>query len=273
MKDFDGYVEGMRHRLITLPKEEDIKKHFVNTPLEKFSDSIYAFWVSEPVMRSADNCFDVFREGVRDYIDECLALAECVRASKNTTFSGKGWKLSAASDLRAVSCTLETLLVDKLYGFEVLFHGNLPEDEDKYSTARGWAISLKAFPRVEALNIDLDSYRENRESFGVNNSLLSIDLLDRIIDSLKTCRKVAKGFTIEHDMSTINRFVAFMLDNGLPQTRKMYRELYRALDIFGCIPDYVKKSHDTTTSSDPQSNYIKSVVTTINRYREIDEKV
>lgn len=246
-----------------LPKEDEVKRHFLNTALEPYSQWVYAFWMSEPLVQTADACHDYFRKGVQNYIDECLQVAKAVEAAKKGSIVGRGWKITSPSDVNYLSARMDTYLVQKLYGYESVFMLNLPEDTDKISTARNWAMALKTFPRVRTLPINVEDAKANINSIDSAKSLFTKEQVAKIVADLEECAKVADSFSLEQDYSVITRFLSFMLDQGIPRTREVYRELYRALELYDCVPEHVKRSHKSTTSKDPHSNYIKSLVNTI----------
>lgn len=244
------------------PTEEELRLKFLNTVLEPYTQFIYTFWISEPLMEIADNCHDNFRQGVIEYIKECLDIARCIKQTRSGEIKGRGWKIDGTYDSNLIISKLELYFIEKLEGFEVIFHGSLPEDTEKYSTARVWSTALKPFPRVRDLPINYADYIKGKTEWHYFPHFFDVKLITDIISNLEECINITKTFSLEHDISTSVRFIAFMIDNGVPMTREAYRELYKALDLYNCIPEDVKRSHEKTTSSDPQSNYVKSLAKT-----------
>lgn len=244
------------------PTEEELKLKFLNTVLEPYTQYIYTFWISEPVMEIADSCHEDFRQSVIAYIKECLQIAKCIKQTRSGVIMGRGWKINGTYDSNLLISKLELYLIEKLEGFEIIFHGSLPEETEKYSTARIWCTALKPFPRVRNLPINYVDYIKGKTEWNYFPHFFDAELITDIISNLEECVNITKSFSLEHDISASVRFIAFMIDNGVPMTREAYRELYKALDLYDCIPEEVKRSHEKTTSYDPQSNYVKSLAMT-----------
>jgi hypothetical protein len=168
-------------------------------------------------------------------------------------------------DLYAINSVVQTQLLEKFCGYEILIHNHPPEEPDD-SQMYQWSSSLVAYPRIHTLRFNRDKFEENRK--GGHNLLFSLEEMKNIATQLKVCIETAATWKVETDDSLIRRFVEFMIDEGVPTTRECCRQMYRALELFDQIPDHIKKSHETTSSSDPQSEYIKSYVNSILRARK-----
>ena len=251
--------------LATMPPEAEVEKKFLNTVLEKYADRIYAFWSSEPMLQTSCDCFNYTRDFIRTELKESHDLATLSIAIFQDNFKGKGWEVTSPMDLYTINSVVQTKLLEKFCGYEILIHNHPPEEPDD-SQMYQWSSSLVAYPRIHTLGFNRDKFEENRK--GGHNLLFSLEEMKNISTQLKVCMETAATWKVETDDSLIRRFVEFMIDEGVPTTRECCRQMYRALELFDQIPDHIKKSHETTSSSDPQSEYIKSYVNSILRARK-----
>lgn len=92
---------------------------------------------------------------------------------------------------------------------------------------------------------------------------LSLSEINYLVDQLVHYDKMANNLSVETDRSIMTRFLEHMINAGIPLTRKVYYELYRVLDYYGVLSEDVKHMHKTSSSKYCESNYIKSLVSTI----------
>lgn len=254
----------LKTAMATMPSEDEVDRKFLNTVLEKFTNRIYAFWSSEPWLQGSCKCFNDTREFIRTELKESYDLATLSIAIFRGNFKGKGWEVTSPIDLYTVNSVVQTLLLDKFCGYEILIHNHPPEEPDD-SQMWQWSSSLVAYPRIHTLGFSREQFEENKR--GGRNILFSLPEMEKIETQLKVCIETAATWKVETDDSLIRRFVEFMIDEGVPLTRECYRQLYRALELYEQIPEHIKVSHETTTSSDPHSEYIKSYVNSILKSR------
>lgn len=250
---------------------DDLEKKFANTPLENYVSDIFRFWQAEPFSKTAYGAFIDSRERLRQYLLGCLQLSEMVLSFKKGNFSGKGWKLTEGAEQSRMLTISEDLLLKKLKEFDSIFLLHHPDDSPDGSVLGSWGRMLRPFPRYRELIRDGVTSEKRCHLDDVVVSYFSIAEMEDIVQRCKECVRISKEFVVPDEESVVSRFVAYMLESGIQKNRKTYREIYRVLELYDCIPDYVKISHDKTTASDPQSNYIKSHITTINKINKRDE--
>ena len=251
--------------LASLPTIDDVARKFLNTILEPYTERILAFWQSEPFLRGSCQCFNRTRDFIRTELKESHDLAILSIAIFQDNFKGKGWEVTSPMDLYTINSVVQTQLLEKFCGYEILIHNHPPEEPDD-SQMYQWSSSLVAYPRIHTLGYNREKFDENRK--GGHNLLFSLEEMKSIATQLKVCIETAATWKVETDDSLIRRFIEFMIDEGAPLTRESYRQIYRALELFDQIPAHIKISYETTTSSDPQSEYIKSYVNSILRARK-----
>lgn len=251
---------------------EDLEKKFANTPLENYVPAVFRFWQAEPFSRVAQDVFIDSRERLKRYLIGCLQLSEMILSFKKGNFSGKGWKLTESVEQSRLITASEEFLLERLKGFDAIFQMHHPDDPPDGSVIGSWGRMLRPFPRFGKLKHKIVATKERfyYDSMGV--SLFTIEEMEDIVQRCRECVRISKNFAIPDEESIASRFVAHMLESGIQRNRKTYRELYRVLELYDCIPDYVKTSHTKTSSADPQSNYIKSYVTTIDKIYQRDEQ-
>lgn len=251
---------------------EDLEKKFANTPLENYVPAVFRFWQAEPFSRVAHNVFVDSRERLQSYLRGCLQLSEMILSFKKGDFSGKGWRLTEAIEQSRLITSSEEFLFERLKGFDAIFQMHHPEDPPDGSVIGSWGRMLRPFPRLRELKRSNVATKERYYYDSIGVSLFTIKEMEDIVQRCKECVRISKDFAVPDEESVASRFVAYMLENGIQRNRKTYRELYRVLELYDCIPDYIKTSHAKTSSADPQSNYIKSYVTTIVKIRNRDEQ-
>lgn len=239
---------------------EDLERKFANTPLENYVPAVFRFWQAEPFSRVAHNVFVDSRERLQSYLKGCLQLSEMILSFKKGNFSGKGWRLTETIEQSRLITASEEFLLERLKGFNAIFQMHHPDDPPDGSVIGSWGRMLRLFPRFEKLKRKNVATKERYYYDSIGVPLFTIEEMDDIVQRCKECVRVSKNFAVPDEESVASRFVAHMLNNGIQRNRRTYRELYRVLELYDCIPDYVKTSHAKTSSADPESNYVKSIV-------------
>ena len=242
-----------------------LHNQFKNTPLEPYLKYVVEFFFGDWVKKFEEGLLDETRQEIRQYIDEMIDLGMLLRDLKNGVLKGTGWQVHNKSDILHVYDSVESLFLDRLDELPDIIHRFEWEDFSPITTDE-WEKALKIFPGnycFEKEDVETD---EDGNEVEYGDRRLSINEIEYAIKDLKQCRKIAKQFYLEMDNALVNRFVEFMISKGVPQTRAIYRCLYSALESFNGIPTEVKKSHKTTISTnDPQSNYIKAIVSRLKK--------
>ena len=265
MSRFSDFMKSM-------PTEDEVRLAFLNTPLEAYSHYAFLFLSTEPLVESSGDCLGPARGRIQTYVSECESLVKMILAAKTGKLTGKGWCIDSEEDLSFLINRAEDYLLKKLGYFDAIFLLHHPDDKPDGSNIGTWGRMLSPFPRIKDLEFNKSAIGARETIYLPVSQIFNVEELERILVSLHDCVKISKTFPLESDDSVQYRFVEYMLEHGVPKTREVYRELYRALDMYGRIPDYVKESHSKTNSFDPQSNYIKSFVTTISKRNNFNEQ-
>lgn len=249
-------------KMASLPTKDSFCLAFLNTPLEKYSHDAYIFLSTEPLFQVSDEALGLSRERLQVYIKECESLVRMILASKSGKLVGKGWSLDSAEDLSFLINKAEVYLVEKLGYFDAIFMMHHPDDEPDGSNIGTWGRMLKPFPRLKNIKYNKAAIGEKKYIYMNKSPIFDEDELRSILKDLQECVKISKKFPLETDDSVQGRFVSYMIEKGVKPGRAIGRELFKALDMFGYIPQHVKDYHKTMPDKDMQSGYIKSFYTT-----------
>lgn len=240
---------------------------FHNTPLQPYVVQATMFFTKD-VLKKFDSIFPAsIRMQIQPFVSECIPLAKCLRSVKLGEVKGTGWKITSEDDLLKIYDRMESLLLDKLDEWSWIC-----EDADngiiENAVVDEWMELFKDFPCRESMYFEDVETNDEGEEIEDGEKRLSLSEIDYLIKDLERYNKIAKNLKIDTDKKLITRFLEYMLQAGIPQSRGVYKELYRLLDNYGFISDEVKHSHKTTTSKYGESNYIKSLVNTILKNKE-----
>lgn len=239
-----------------------LRKKFWNTPFYQYLPIAIPFFFKE-AHSWEDACYSDTRSGVRIYIDETLQLALLLRELKNCSIKGKGWRIDSREDALRLYDSVESLFFKKIDDFPVVLHRY---EWEEFSTAllAEWEKALEDFPYSG--NFEKEDKEIDDEGNEVENgdSRLSQVEIDDAIKEIQHCKKIADKFFIDSDDAVAKRFVAYMIEKGVPESRQMYRCFYDVLDCFNGIPSDVKISHlNYPGKEDPKSNYIKAIASRV----------
>ena len=243
-----------------------LRQKFMNTPLYPYLSVAVPFFFKE--MHSwEESLYKDTRSGVRIFIDETLQLAILLRELKKGNAKGKGWHIASQEDILRLYDSVESMFLNKVDDLPDVLH-RYEWEEFSPELFSEWEKALADFPYSEGFE------REDKELDDEGNEVengdhrLSIHEIDYAIKSIKRCKKIADQFFLESDDAMATRFVAYMIENGVPESRAMYRCWYDALDCFYGIPEVIKDSHkNLPAKSDPKGNYIKAIATRIHSKR------
>ncbi len=243
-----------------------VERKFMNTPLYDFLPLVYSFFSMEHAVSDEEEFYRDMRSGVSRYIDEVLQLALLLKELKKENAKGRGWHIESRSDIHCLYVSVESLFMKKV--------DLLPEVLDSYSWEEEgigfpdeWKAALSDFPCSKGFK------REDKAVDGIGKLVgdcddhLSIGEIEDVIKSVERCKKAAKAFYTESDEAVAKRFVIYMIENKVPESREMYRCWYDALDCFYGIPDWIKKSHDYS-QEEPRSNYIKAIASRYHKKKQ-----
>ena len=214
---------------------EGLRTMFMNKPLYDYLPVAIPFFFKEA--RSWEKNLSInARNAVQNYLDETLQLASLLRSLKLGVAKGKGWHIDSLSDILHLYDSVEPVFLEKLDEFPEVLHKNEWE-EFTPELFQDWKKALASFPSTSSFEKKEDVYPNS------DARRLSIEEINDAIKTIKRCIKIADQFYLESDDAMAKRFVAHMIENGVPESRAMYRCFYEALDCFGGIPDVIKSSH------------------------------
>lgn len=241
---------------------------FKNTPLEKYMGFVLFFFSKDLLTQFNDSWADRIRKDVCRYTQNCLNLAFYLKDLKLGIIKGKGWKITSEGDIANIYALIEEYVMDSLDEVEGIFDTSTPL-EQLNRPIEEWEKQFRDFPCRDSFEFEDRELNDDGEEDEYGWKHLSIAEIDWLIKELKRFDKMAKNLELEIDKKVVTRFLEYMLDKGMSQERKVYREVFRLLDNFGLIPEHVISSHKCAADPDPAGNYIKSLVKTIQKNREL----
>lgn len=242
-----------------------LRDTFKNTPLEPYVTRLMPFFFSEPRRKYDRKIKNEMQSDFSSYIRSLIDLATMLHEIKGKQIFGSGWTIMDRSDSKAIYASVEELFLDRLDELEDHF------EDYEWMEELGEALddlrkALSDFPWRENFEFEDRELDEEGNEVEYGWKHLSKTELEYIIRDLKSYEPAVRKFYVAEQDSIQVRFIKYALEHGVPKSRKIYRELYKFLDCFECIPAEIKKSHSTTISTrDPESNYIKSIVTRIEK--------
>ena len=244
-----------------------LERKFTNTPLESYLSVVIPFFWKE--MHSwEESLYKDTRCGVRIYLDETLQMALLLRELKKGNAKGKGWRIESKDDILRLYDSVESLFMNKLDDLPDVLH-RFEWDEFSPELFDEWEKALSDFPSSDGFEKEDKELDEEGNVVEYGDHRLDIYEIEYAIKRIKRCKKIADQFFLESDDAMAKRFVAYMIENGVPESRAMYRCWYDALDCFNGIPDEIKKSHQgLPAKSDPKGNYIKSIAVRIHSQKK-----
>lgn len=268
-----------RRRYPILDKEITtiLKDDFRNTPLYPYIGKLYLFMLAHSFSGLSTWGIKEIRDTLIQRVSDCLEVSICLKSIKQGELKGKGWKLSNKSLLLTIYDSVEEYLMDALDRVIDTFHdAYIPPIDKAQKTIDDWEKLFSDFPCRESFEYDDITYLEiysddedeiNEDQREIDTRRLALWEIDMLIDDLMKFKSLAENLLLDEERPFMHRLIEALLNSGMPKSRKVYRELYRALDNWGLISGEIKKSHE---SGEPynDSNYIKSYVTTISKNRK-----
>lgn len=252
-----------------------LKNDFRNTPLYPYIGKLYLFMLAHSFSGLSTWGIKETRDTLIKRVSDCLEVSICLKSIKEGELKGKGWKLSNKSLLLTIYDSVEEYLMDALDSVMETFHDTyIPPIEKAQKTIDDWEKLFCYFPWRESFEYEdityVKSYSDDdddNDQREIDTRRLSLSEIDWLIDELKQFKSLAKNLLLDEERPFMHRLIETLLDSGMPKSRKVYRELYRALDNWGIISEDVKRSHECGEPYN-DSNYIKSFVTTISKNRK-----
>lgn len=236
---------------------------FKNTPLEPYVVEAAKFFMMDVTKQFNSILPQAVRNRLLNFTEESLQFAKFIREIKKGCLKGKGWSIQSKDDIASVYNAVEDIFLDKLEEIFMIFEEFGESSAIQNAIIEEWKDIFQDYPCRESFEFEDKELDEEGNEIEYRDSHLSLRELDYTIKVLEKYYRIAKKLTIDLDRKFVTRFLEHMLDAGIPRSRKVYFELYRLLDYFNYIPDEVRHTHKTTTSQYNESNYIKSLVTTI----------
>lgn len=235
---------------------EGLRMKFMNKDLYDYLPVAIPFFFKEA--RTWEKTLNInARSAVQNYLDETLQLASLLRSLKLGEAKGKGWHIVSQSDILRLYDSVEPVFLQKLDEFPAVLH-KYEWEEFTPEPIADWEQALASFP--SSRSFEKKDVGDEGAEVGNAACRLSLEEINSAISSIKRCIKVADKFYLESDEAMAKRFVAHMIENGVPESNEMFRCFYDALDCFGGIPDEIKMSHaGLPHKSYPRENYIKAI--------------
>ncbi len=241
-----------------------LKGMFKNTPLEQYWEKLIPFFFSERIREQESDCKKDVQEDIEEYLQSLTELVDMLLALKSNKIKGDTWQLTNAEVCKELYDEVEELFLKHLDKYhDILFYDSY-YDEMIGIDIEALFQKLEDFPIRESFEFEEREVDENGKEVEYGWKHLSKSELESTASLLKSYEEPVQEFHTAIKDSTRVRFIQFALKVGVPRTRKIYRELYKFMDCFFCIPDDVKASHSKTISTkDPESNYVKAIVTRV----------
>lgn len=248
---------------------------FNNTALFPYLSAVVSFFAKEPLLNLDFAVPQIAREALMEHVSRCLALAICLKTFKQTENNRSALKGLAKEDQEKIYAFVEEYSFKVMDYFELSDYDSLLNPPDPFGSCNAQTKHDPDLEQWKELFSDLpcscsfeyeDVERDEKGNEIENGEKhLSIKEVNYLVKRWEYYEALAHSLKIETDKPIITRFLEYMLEAGIPHSRKIYTELYRVLDNFGLIPSYVKDSHKISTSKYNESNYIKAAVSRISK--------
>lgn len=258
-----GFSFKSRFGSTTTETVPGLKGMFKNTPLEPYCERLMQFFFSERIRMKESDCKKDVQEDVEEYLRSLTELVNMLLALKSHKINGDTWQLTNDEVCKELYDEVEEIFLKRLEKYDDVLY------DSYYDEMIGVDIDalfqkLADFPTREGFEFEEREVDENGKEVEYGWKHLSKSELESTAELLKSYEEPVRAFHTAVKDSTSVRFIKFALNAGVPHTRKIYRELYKFMDCFFCIPDDVKASHSKTISTkDPESNYVKAIVSRV----------
>ena len=250
---------------------------FRNTPLQPFILKIWSFFYIYFHTRMLSFPAHYTRDTLANDISVALEYAMFLKHLREGKIKASGWQFTRKGVVVYIYDCIEKEFIEHLDHVCDIFFDCPGMNEEKNITVDAWENMFRDFPCSETIEFEDKIYyeRDDDEDEDVEPELkhqrLSRRELNGLIDDLKYYRGLVDGMKLDDDRPFIHRLIEFLLDAGMPKSRPVYDQLYRALDYWGLIPDDVKQRHECGEPYN-DSNYIKSYVSTIAKHKKQQKK-
>ena len=258
-----GFSFKSRFGSTTTETVPGLKGMFKNTPLEPYWEKLMQFFFSERIRAQESDYKKDAQEGLEEYLSSLSELVDMLLALKCHKIKGDTWQLTNEEVCKELYDDVEELFLKHLDKYYAIFYDSY-SDEVIGVDMEALTQKMTDFPTREGFEFEEREVDENGKEVEYGWKHLSKSELESTAELLKSYEEPVRAFHTAVKDSTSVRFIKFALNAGVPHTRKIYRELYKFMDCFFCIPDDVKASHSKTISTkDPESNYVKAIVSRV----------
>ena len=234
---------------------------FKNTALEPYLEDLIPFYYDEERKEYKGTVKRNLQQELLSYIDSLIDLATMLRSIKGKPVIGDGWTIRDRTDCCSIYDSVEQLFIKKLGDYDYCFEPEICF-EDCFDDVESLKEKLSEFPYGDSFEFEDKETDEDGNVVEWGWKHLSVSELDYAIKQLNQYSDIVKSFYTAEVEGRQVKFMRFAIDKNIQKSRKVYRELYKFMDFFGDIPADVKMRHSKTVSTtDPESNYIKSIVT------------
>ena len=249
---------------------------FRNTPLSPYVKDIVLFFVIDFWSELLSYPAKTAKKGLIKELSEAIDYAKFLKFLKEGKIKGPGWQFSNTSVRVSIYDCTEQRFLDHLDYISEVFDDSRICSIEENGTVDIWEKLFADLPCRECLEFEDKIYCEkddddDDEEPEVEYQRLSLRELTWLIKELTHYKNIAENLLLNQDRPFIHRLIEFLLDAGMPKSRPVYDQLYRALDYWGLIPDDVKHRHECGEPYN-DSNYIKSYVSTITRHKKQQKK-
>ena len=247
---------------------------FRNTPLQPYILKIWTFFHIYFHVRLSSFSAHYTRDVLAKDISIALDYAMFLKHLREGHIKAPGWQFTHKGVVVYIYDCIEKEFIEHLDHVCDIFYDCPTMGEEQNNTIDAWENMFRDFPCRETLEFEDKIYYETDDEDAepeLKQQRLSIRELNVLIDDLIYYSGLVEGMKLDNDRPFIHRLIEFLLDAGMPKSRKVYEHLYRALDYWGLIPDDVKKRHEKGEPYN-DSNYIKSYVNTILKNKEKSQK-
>lgn len=250
---------------------------FKNTPLERYILKIWTFFHIYFNVRMFSFSAHYTRETLAKDLSVALDYAMFLKHLREGNIKAPGWQFTHKGVVVYIYDCIEKEFIELLDHVCDIFYDCPSICEEGNNTVDTWESMFRDFPCSETIEFEEKIYYEKDDDEDedaepeLKHQRLSRSELNGLIDDLNYYKGLVDGMRLDDDRPFIHRLIEFLLDAGMPKSRKVYEQLYRALDNWGLIPDDVKKRHETGEPYS-DSNYIKSYVNTILKNKEKSQK-
>ena len=260
---------------------EELKKvmedDFRNTPLSPYVKDISLFFTIEFWSNILSYPAIMAKRELIKELSIAIDYAMFLKFLREGKIKAKGWQIVNRTTAARIYGCVEDDFIDHLDHIYDVFDDSRSCSIENNSTVDKWEKLFAGLPCRETIEFEDKVYYEKDddddpdEEPELKYQRLSLRELKGLIKELTYYKNIAENLLLRQDRPLIHRLIEFLLNSGMPKTRKVYEQLYRALDYWGLIPEDVKHRHECGEPYN-DSNYIKSYVNTILKNKKQPKK-